>query len=435
MKTRLASLERQLASPSRCAWATMLLLLALTGCSGEASANIPASSDGTPAAPPSAPVAPGSGVPTTRTTARCRLEPEGGVVVVTDRRAPQVLVGDTHALIMHEARRSPGPCHGSPSATVVPVPVSASFRAEPAPPPCAVSPDNSTNRMERNGRLERVAGVPTFLGCRCEPDLIAGCTCSATVPPGAFGGHWFGMNSSHTSTGGLGIDLAVDGDWAYVVVDMDDTGNGRQGIFGLRVQLSAPPEGRPHWRRVGAEPASAARHGLRLEIVENRPDRTVVLYGPASSSRATRVVMGPDGLRQGGAESVAWPTPAVPRVSVMSARDGRRAPPYVRLVVDGQARAITGVDERAGAFSPALVEVGGVPLLFWSEGLGERTRVYGAPLDIDRAALGQRFVVTRGDVESGDVHADSFGAHAVVTWSQREGAGHAVRAANVLCGP
>jgi hypothetical protein len=92
------------------------------------------------------------------------------------------------------------------------------------------------------------------------------------------------------------------------------------------------------------------------------------------------------------------------------------------------------VNDAVGAFSPALIEVGGVQLLFWSEGMGETTRVYGAPLDVATATIGPRFTVTHGDVESGDVGADAFGGHAVVTWSQREGAGHAVRAANVLCG-
>ena len=117
----------------------------------------------------------------------------------------------------------------------------------------------------------------------------------------------------------------------------------------------------------------------------------------------------------------------------MSTRDGRRSPPYVRLVVDGQARPITGVNDAVGAFSPALIELGGVQLLFWSEGLGESTRVYGATLDVANATLGTRFTLTHGDVESGDVSADVFDGHAVVTWSQREGDGHAVRAANVVC--
>lgn len=388
-----------------------------------------------PAATASAATAPAATVPAAAASASCRLDPPGGVVVVADRRAPRVLVGDTHAVILHEARRSPAPCHGSPDATIIPVPVTAEFSPVPTPLPCAVPEEDASGRMMQNGRLERVAGVPVFLGCGCDPlDPVVGCSCAARVPPGAFGGRYFSMGSSHTSTGGLGVDLAVDGEWAYLVADMDDTGNGRRGIFGQRIHLTEPANDRAHWRLVAPEPSSATRHGLRIEIVENLPDRTVILYGSEGAPRATRVVMGPDGVRQGGGESVDWPAAPAPAVSVMSARDGRRAPPYVRLVVDGQARPIAGVDDTVGAFSPALIEIAGVQLLFWSEGMGETTRVYGAPLDVANATIGPRFTVTHGDVESGDVAADVFAGRAVVTWSQREGAGNAVRAANVVCG-
>lgn len=440
MFRRILRSERLRAGLALCA------LAALAGCGGEdggtsasavsaqtsASPQPQANPTPPPATAPAAAQAPA--VPAAAASTSCRLDPPGGVVVVADRRAPRVLVGDTHAVILHEARRSPSPCHGSPDATIIPVPVTAGLSPARTPAPCEVMEDDTSGRMAQNGRLERVGSVPVFLGCQCDPDPTNGCSCSAQVPPGAFGGRTFGMYSSHTSTGGLGVDLAVDGEWAYLVADMDDTGNGRRGIFGQRIHLTEPAADRAHWRQVGPEPSAATRHGLRIEIVENLPDRTVILYGPESAPRATRVVMGPDGVRQGSGESVDWPAAPAPAVSVMSARDGRRAPPYVRLVVDGQARPITGVNDTVGAFSPALIEVAGVQLLFWSEGMGETTRVYGAPLDVANATVGPRFTVTHGDVESGDVAADVFGGRAVVTWSQREGAGNAVRAANVVCG-
>jgi len=203
-------------------------------------------------------------------------------------------------------------------------------------------------------------------------------------------------------------------------------------FLGHRINLAAPAEDRPRWRQIAPEPSAAVRHGLRIEIVENLPDRTVILYGSANAPRATRVVMGADGLREGAAETVDWPVAPAPAASVISDHE-RGAPPFVRLVTGDTMRPITGVNDAVGAFSPALIEVDGAHVLFWSEGMGETTRIWGAILNLATAEIGARFPVTTGDVESGNVHADVFGGHAVVTWAQREGEGHAVRAANLVC--
>jgi hypothetical protein len=301
-----------------------------------------------------------------------------------------VMVGAEHAVILHEARRPPARCQGAPLATVIPVPVPAALPVPSTPPECFPEEEDTTGRIAQTGRLERIGDVPVFLGCSCDPDPVNGCACGVTAPPGAFGRRSFYMGGSHTTTGGLGVDLAVNGDVAYMAADVDDTGNGRIAFLGHRINLAAPAEDRPRWRQIAPEPSAAVRHGLRIEIVENLPDRTVILYGSANAPRATRVVMGADGLREGAAETVDWPVVPPPAASVISDRE-RGAPPFVRLVTSDAMRPITGVNDAVGAFSPALIEVDGAHVLFWSEGLGDRHAHLGRHLERchrrDRRAL------------------------------------------------
>ncbi len=292
--------------------------------------------------------------------------------------------------------------------------------------------EDTTGRIAQTGRLERIGDVPAFLGCSCDPDPVNGCGCSVTAPPGSFGGRTFYMLSSHTTTGGLGVDLAVNGDVAYMAADIDDTGNGRIAFLGHRINLAAPAR----TVRAGGRSRPSRRPpcgtGCASRSWRTCRTRTVILYGSANAPQATRVVMGADGLREGAAETVDWPVVPAPAASVISDRAGRGAP-FVRLVTGDAMRPITGVNDAVGAFSPALIEVDGAHVLFWSEDLGDRTRIWGAILNIATAEIGARFPVTTGDVESGNVHADVFGGHAVVTWAQREGEEHAVRAANLVC--
>lgn len=437
----LVALATSVSPPRRHSWVWLTASL-LVACGGEEPA-----ATGAPAAPlapaapapaptaaeaPAAPAAEAAPAAPAGPPTSCHLEPAGGTVVIANRRAPLVMVGAEHAVILHEARRPPARCQGAPLATVIPVPVPAALPVPSTPPECFPEEEDTTGRIAQTGRLERIGDVPVFLGCSCDPDPVNGCACGVTAPPGAFGGRSFYMGGSHTTTGGLGVDLAVNGDVAYMAADVDDTGNGRIAFLGHRINLAAPAEDRPRWRQIAPEPSAAVRHGLRIEIVENLPDRTVILYGSANAPRATRVVMGADGLREGAAETVDWPVVPPPVASVISDRE-RGAPPFVRLVTSDAMRPITGVNDAVGAFSPALIEVDGAHVLFWSEDLGDRTRIWGAILNIATAEIGARFPVTAGDVESGNVHADVFGGHAVVTWAQREGEGHAVRAANLVC--
>ena len=168
--------------------------------------------------------------------------------------------------------------------------------------------------------------------------------------------------------------------------------------------------------------------------MENLPERTVILYGTEGAPRATRVVMGESGLREGGTETVDWPAREVPAFTVIEERQGRRTPPRIRLVRGQEPGVpIAGLPDEPAVFSPSVVTLGGVHVLLWSEGLGTTTRIFGAVLDVEGARIGDRFAVTRGDFESSTVHADAYEGRAVVTWSQYEAEGRSVRAANLVC--
>jgi hypothetical protein len=337
------------------------------------------------------------------------------------------MVGSSHVMLAHQARRIPRRCryHAAAATFALPLRDGATALGTTSGGACTTDGFEAT-QLGSNGRLERVAGEPVFMMCAADEDPVIGKWCGAWFHGAELGGvsSLERVSESHTEDSGLGMDVAANDGVAYMAVDM-----GGQ-IVGQRYVAGSEPMRR---RLVGNPPEDAQELGTRIEITENTRERTVIYFGSRDSETASRVVMGPDGTREGAPERAAWPTTPLP-FEVIEDRETRRSPRHLRLVrADGSKVPIEGIPDEPSSFSPAVVDVRGAHVLVFSEGLNEETRIWGALLDVENASISSRFRISAADAEAGHVHADAYGDNAVVAWGQDEPEGRALRLAQIIC--